>query len=47
MEIRRHKTTEIAMRHQHPSTDHLLQAVKALDVINQASIIRRIILLLF
>ena len=31
MEIMGHKTAKVAMRYQHPTPDHKLQAVKSLD----------------
>jgi len=35
MEIMGHKTAKVAMRYQHPSPSHKLQAVKSLDKIRE------------
>ena len=40
MEIMGHKTTKVAMRYQHPSPDHKLNAVKSLDIFDNDKIDR-------
>jgi len=36
MEIMGHKTAKVAMRYQHPSPSHKLEAVRRLDIMHRA-----------